>query len=67
VLHVVNAQSTTTFAAGEGQRLYDLLDGLNCFGNVYCHLKDFLPKDRCVADFPNLKVECDANGFLTHL
>jgi hypothetical protein len=58
---MVNAQSTSVFAAGEAQRVYDLLDGLGCIGNVNCTLLgDFTPTTSCETKPSFLK--CNAAG-----
>jgi hypothetical protein len=43
----VIAQSNSTFAPGEAQRVYDLLDGLGCIGNEGCGFNDFTPTTAC--------------------
>jgi hypothetical protein len=54
------------FAAGEAQRVYDLLDGLGCIGNVNCtYLGNFTPTSTCEGRVGNLK--CDAQGLLAYL
>jgi hypothetical protein len=53
------------FAPGEGQRVYDLLDGLGCIGNVKCRLAAFTPTTGCDKNALNLK--CDASGRLSYL
>jgi hypothetical protein len=63
---MVNAQSTSAFAAGEAQRVYDLLDGLGCIGNVDCAaLGDFTPTTACNYNTSHLK--CNAAGRLSYL
>jgi hypothetical protein len=61
----VVAQSTTTFAAGEAQRVYNLLDELGCFETSKCDLKDFEPSKQC--DFKTQKMRCDATGRVLYL
>jgi hypothetical protein len=64
VTSVVNAQSTAAFADGEGQRVYDLLDGLGCIGHSNCDLSNFTPTTPCNDRGEILK--CD-DGRLAHL
>jgi hypothetical protein len=62
----VTAQSTSQFAPGEGQRVYDLLDGLGCVGNANCSfLGDFTPTTACNYRISYLK--CNDAGLLAHL
>jgi hypothetical protein len=62
----VSAQSNSTFAPGEGQRVYDLLDGLGCIGNSNCDdLGDFTPTTAC--DYNTTYLKCNNAGFLAHL
>jgi hypothetical protein len=62
----VSAQSNSTFAAGEGQRLYDLLDGLGCIGNENCtRLGDFTPTTAC--DYKPNTLICNDDGLLVAL
>jgi hypothetical protein len=68
-LQNVAAQSTSTFAAGEGERLFDLLNGLGCTGNASCPFSDFTPTTACdykPADGNDLALKCDSDGLLTH-
>jgi hypothetical protein len=66
MVSVVGAQSSTTFAAGEGQRVYDLLDDLGCIGNIDCTaLGDFTPTTAC--DYRNEDMRCDSSGRLAYL
>jgi hypothetical protein len=65
VVKVANAQSSSTFANGEGQRVFDLLDGLGCIGNRNCPLHDFVPSHACNANANELK--CNNDGFLASL
>jgi hypothetical protein len=58
-------QSTSIFASGEAQLVYDLLDGLGCIGNANCQLGDFTPTTRC--DYKTTFLECDSNGRLDFL
>jgi hypothetical protein len=63
---IANAQSTSEFAAGEGQRVYDLIDGLGCIGNANCtKLGDFTPTTACNYNINYLR--CDFNGQLAQL
>jgi hypothetical protein len=63
---MVNAQSTSVFAPGEAQRVYDLLDGLGCIGNSYCsNLGDFTPTTAC--DYSPGFLDCNSAGLLSHL
>jgi hypothetical protein len=63
---MVNAQSTLVFAAGEGQRVYDLLDGLGCIGNSKCsNLGDFTPTTAC--DYKPPLLQCNSDGLLSYL
>jgi hypothetical protein len=60
------AQSLSSFAPGEAQRVYDLLDGLGCIGNINCtDLGDFTPTTAC--DYKRQNLKCDANGRLADL
>jgi hypothetical protein len=62
----VIAQSNSTFAAGEGQRVYDLLDGLGCIGNAKCYqLGDFTPTTAC--DYKPGHLRCNDAGLLSYL
>jgi hypothetical protein len=62
----VSAQSNSTFAPGEGQRVYDLLDGLGCIGNINCtDLGDFTPTTAC--DYRPRYLGCDNAGLLSYL
>jgi hypothetical protein len=62
----VIAQSTSVFAPGEGQRVYDLLDGLACIGNVNCtHFGEFTPTTACNYQ-PNY-LKCNNAGLLSYL
>jgi hypothetical protein len=63
---IVQAQSSSSFAAGEGQRVYDMLDGLGCIGNMNCtFLNDFLPTNNC--DLNPDFLRCNSDGHLIHL
>jgi hypothetical protein len=65
VLAFVNAQSFSMFADGEGQRVYDLLDGLGCIGNTDCiNLGSFTPTTACNR---TSFLKCDSAGNLAHL
>jgi hypothetical protein len=62
----VSGQSTSVFADGEAQRVYDLLDGLGCIGNANCwRLGDFTPNSSC--DYNPGYVECNDAGRLGFL
>jgi hypothetical protein len=62
----VTGQSTSEFANGEGQRVYDLLDGLGCIGNSNCtDLGDFMPATAC--DYKPEFLKCNDTGLLTYL
>jgi hypothetical protein len=62
----VSAQSTSEFADGEGQRVYDLLDGLGCIGNSNCtELGEFTPTTAC--DYKPTSLRCNDTGLLSHL
>jgi hypothetical protein len=61
----VTAQSTSEFAADEGQRVYDLLDGLGCIGNANCRLNDFTPTTAC--DYTPAYLKCNDAGLLSYL
>jgi hypothetical protein len=62
----VSAQSNSTFAPGEAQRVYDLLDGLGCIGNINCtDLGDFTPTTAC--DYKLNYLKCNGAGRLSHL
>jgi hypothetical protein len=66
IVSMVEAQTKFQFASGEGQRVYDLLDGLGCIGNSQCTLfGDFKPTTACSYQ-PNF-LKCDDNGRLAHL
>jgi hypothetical protein len=65
VVAIANAQSATQFAAGEAQRVFDLLDGLGCFGNIDCTLKDFTPTAEC--DFDTNYLKCNGTGHMEYL
>jgi hypothetical protein len=63
---MVNAQSMSVFAPGEGQRVYDLLDGLGCIGNSDCTtLGDFTPTTAC--DYKPNYLKCNDAGLLSYL
>jgi hypothetical protein len=62
----VSAQSASVFAAGEAQRVYDLLDGLGCIGNSNCSaLGDFTPTTAC--DYKPDYLTCNRAGLLSFL
>jgi hypothetical protein len=62
----VCAQSTSEFADGEAQRVYDLLDGLGCIGNENCtRLGDFTPTTAC--DYKLNYLKCNNAGLLSYL
>jgi hypothetical protein len=62
----VNAQSTSSFAQGEAQRVYNLLNGLGCIGNGMCApLSNFTLSSACDSQLAHLK--CNAVGQLAHL
>jgi hypothetical protein len=62
----VSAQSTSEFANGEGQRVYDLLDGLGCIGNINCtDLGDFTPTTAC--NYKPSVLKCNDAGRLAYL
>jgi hypothetical protein len=66
ILAIVDAQSTSEFAAGEAQRVYDLLADLGCLGNPSCfELSDFQTTSRC--DYRTSVLKCDATGRLAFL
>jgi hypothetical protein len=65
VVHV-SGQSNSTFAPGEAQRVYDLLDGLGCIGNINCtRLGDFTPTTAC--DYKPSHMQCNNAGLLSYL
>jgi hypothetical protein len=62
----VSGQSTSVFADGEAQRVYDLLDGLGCIGSRACpRLNDFTPTTAC--DYKLNYLKCNDAGRLAHL
>jgi hypothetical protein len=62
----VSAQSTSEFASGEAQRVYDLLNGLGCIGNENCTwLKDFTSTTAC--NYKPDYLKCNGAGLLSHL
>jgi hypothetical protein len=62
----VSAQSNSTFADGEGQRVYDLLDELGCIGNSKCtKLGDFMPTTAC--NYQPSYMKCNNAGLLSYL
>jgi hypothetical protein len=66
IVATVSAQSNPTFAAGEAQRVYDLLDGLGCIGNENCTLLgDFTPTTAC--DYKPTFLKCNNAGLLSYL
>jgi hypothetical protein len=68
LVEFVSAQSTTMFAAGEGERLYELLDGLGCFGNPMCDLRHFTPTNACgFVSGMAFEMNCTAQGLVAHL
>jgi hypothetical protein len=62
---IVNGQSISQFAAGEGQRVYNLLDTMGCIGNPLCDLRDFTPTSVCNGSLTALK--CDGSGATIYL
>jgi hypothetical protein len=66
VVTIAKAQSNTTFASDEGQRVYDMLDGLGCIGSDNCTtLGDFTPTSACDVNPDHLK--CNDEGRLSYL
>jgi hypothetical protein len=65
LISVVNAQSTSQFATGEAQRVFDLLVGLGCIRNRMCVLHDFMPTTACNENLSVMK--CDDFGRLSFL
>jgi hypothetical protein len=61
----VCAQSTSVFADGEAQRVYDLLYGLGCIGNSNCQLDDFTPTTVC--DYRPSYLKCNEAGLVLFL
>jgi hypothetical protein len=59
------AQSSKIFATGEAQRIYNLLDGIGCFSNDQCVLKDFTVSSKC--DHNTAALSCNTAGLLTNL
>jgi hypothetical protein len=57
-----------TFATGEAQRVYTLLEGLGCitFNNATCQLRDFTPSSECSVDI-KAWLSCDSQGYVVHL
>jgi hypothetical protein len=62
VVENVKTQSVSTFASGEGQRVYDFLVALGCINDERCRLSDFTPAHDC--DYRVNNMQCDAMGFL---
>jgi hypothetical protein len=61
-----NAQSSSLFASGEGERVYNLLDGLGCIGNTKCtQLRDFTSSTAC--NYKPQEMKCDSSGKLSFL
>jgi hypothetical protein len=65
IVSFTNGQSNSTFAAGEGTRVYDLLDALGCIGGAACQLSNFTPTTAC--DYKPPYMACNANGRLLRL
>jgi hypothetical protein len=62
----VSAQSTSVFADGEAQRVYDLLDGLGCIGNSNCaRFDEFTPTTAC--NYQPGYLQCNSAGRLAYL
>lgn len=63
IVSVANGQyngGTNSFAPGEAQRLYDLLDGLGCIGNSMCELSDFTTTKPC--NYRGMPLRCTSQG-----
>jgi hypothetical protein len=65
IVSIADAQSMSEFAAGEGKRVYDMLDGFNCFDNANCTLSDFTPTTAC--DYKPASLKCNDAGQLAYL
>jgi hypothetical protein len=63
---LVDAQVQGGFAAGERERVTDLLTDLGCIGNVGCTtLGDFGPTTVC--EHRSAYLRCNAQGFVEHM
>jgi phosphatidylserine/phosphatidylglycerophosphate/cardiolipin synthase-like enzyme len=66
VLSFVKGQGAKRFAAEEGSRVYDLLDGLGCIRQSGCgFLSNFKPFEDC-NDRPEV-MHCNDTGYLSFL